>query len=178
VGDPEKIIDLAALQAEAAANQKARREAEANKQADANKRKAASGYEHAFSQQAERSKQEREEFARTQQKHKPFGGGAKAKEEKADFAGIKPKIELSGKTSSNFITTVERTLLHLNDAKAGIYQRGNRLVRLIGEWEKGVKDERVKVWKLVAVTDKALQIHMMKHINWSRKIKSKENCGG
>jgi len=178
VGDPEKIIDLAALQAEAAANQKARREAEANKRADANKRKAASGYEYAFSQQAERSKQEREEFARTQQKQKPFGGGAKAKEEKADFAGgatIKPKIELSGKTSPNFMTTVERTLLHLNDAKAGIYQRGNRLVRLIGEWEKGVKGELVKVWKLVAVTDKALEIQMMKHINWSRKIKSKEN---
>ena len=161
MGDPEKIIDLATLQADVAANQKARREA----QAEANKR----GYESAFSEQAKRFKQE--------QKSKPVGGGAKAKEERADFAGgaTRPKIDLTGKpwANPNFMLIVERTLLHLRDASAGIYQRGNILVRLIEEWAKGVKGERVQVWKLVGMTDKTLEIKMMKHIDWVKRMKVK-----
>jgi len=59
-----------------------------------------------------------------------------------------------------FMEVVERTLSYLNDAQAGIYQRGNILVRLIEEWAKGVRGERVKVCRLVGVTDKTLEMNV------------------
>jgi putative DNA primase/helicase len=167
VGDPEKIIDLATLQAEAAANQKARREAR--------------GYESAFSEQAKRFKREREE----QLKQWKSKRSDKTKEEKPkgpsedtpkfDGVTIKPKIVLTRMpwTHPDFMLIVERTLLHLKDASAGIYQRGNTLVRLIDEWAKGMKGERVKVWKLVGMTDKTLEIKMMKYIDWDKKLRVK-----
>ena len=146
MGDPEKIDAVAEVEAD----QKARREA----QAEANKQKVTRGYEYAFSQQAERSKHKSAELAVLEDFAQQHQKKQKSKEEeKPDFGGatIKPEILLTKSpwVFPNFLSIVERTLLHLNDANAGIYQRGNVLVRLIEEWTNGVRGERVKVWKLV-----------------------------
>jgi hypothetical protein len=149
MGDPEKV-DAADAVADVEAKQKARREA----QAEANKQKVTRGYEYAFSQQAERSKHKSAEFAvledfarQHHKKQKSKDEGAKADDEKPNFAPTKPKILLTKSpwTHPNFVATVQRTLLHLKDE--GIYQRGNVLVRLIEEWANGVWGERVKVWR-------------------------------
>jgi putative DNA primase/helicase len=96
---------------------------------------------------------------------------------KTKFTGAttKPTILLSGKpwTNPNFMLIVDRTLLHLKDASAGIYQRGNVLVRLIEELAVGERGERIKVWKLTKMSEKVLERKMMDHIAWTRKVKVK-----
>jgi hypothetical protein len=193
VGDPEKVVDLEAIQAELKAQQTKRAEAKA------------SGYESAFGEQAKRSKEERDRKAR-EEKPKPeepkaeFKEAPKAKtkfdealeeeivieaepkaeeEEEAEDEGpkldgkfsktIKPTIVITSKvwTHPKFMMIVERSLLHLNDASAGIYQRGNILVRSIEEWGKGVRGERVKVCKLVGMTEKNLERKRPTAIRWA-----------
>jgi putative DNA primase/helicase len=117
-----------------------------------------------------------EEIGETGFKEGPRTEASRADEDEAG-ATTKPTITLSTKiwTHPKFMLIVERALLHLDDARAGIYQRGNRLVRLIEELEKGVKSEPVKVWKLAEITDKTLEIKLMKHINWKKRMKVTQN---
>jgi putative DNA primase/helicase len=128
------------------------------------------------------AKQKREEGPKAEQK-KEEGPKAKAEEPKQEapkqeaFEIIRT-VKLYAKTSPKFFSSVENTLVCLKDSPAGIYQRGGKLVRLINEAGKGVMGERVDVTKLAEVTDKALEIKMMKHIKWTKDSVVKSKDGG
>jgi hypothetical protein len=169
--EADNVVDLEAIQAELKAQQAERK---------------ARGYQSAFGEQAKRSKEEREKQERIKWKpreEKPKAAESKNEEEpkaekrtggpKAEET-IKPKILLIAKPwkHPNFMLIVERTLLHLKDASAGIYQRGNILVRLFDELVNS-EGEWVKVWKLAGMTEKNLERKMIKHIDWIVKMKVK-----
>jgi putative DNA primase/helicase len=160
VGDPETPVDAAAAEiAKYVAEQKGRRDsAKAEPKVVPINEKTKAFLAQAKKTRADYSKEKAKEKAKSEENFKN-----------------KPAIWLTVKTSPKFMSNVERTLSYLSGSDAGIYQRGNILVRLIQEWAKGVKGERVKVWKLAAVTDKALEIQMMKHIDWGRHIKIRED---
>jgi putative DNA primase/helicase len=170
VGDPENVFDLAKLKAEGVADQKRRRAAMMAKMAGYGKEKPKE------EKPKEKPRIEVDEIV-FEQKEKVKNEKPKAEAPKEDFGSTftRPKIELCPKTSPKFMPTVERALLHLNNAKAGIYQRGGKLVQLIEEYGTGVKGEPIKVWKLVEVNERTLDIQMMKHIEWIKRVKEEDS---